>query len=88
MIVHPTHAQSYGTDPTADAVRATLRPASFQAARRDGDTPESAGRAMTFDVDKLYPNLAPAAERPSVVAAAARRLAAAFASIRHAVASL
>ena len=88
MIVHPTQTQSYGTDPTAAAVQAALRPATFQPARRAPEQSPSAGRAGTFDVDTLYPNLSTATERPSIVLAATRQIAAAFASLRHVIASL
>lgn len=88
MIIHHEQSSSYGTDPVAGAVRAALRPATFRAARRADDAQASLGRAATFDVDALYPNLSHAPGRSSFAAAARYRLAAALAGVRHAIASL
>jgi hypothetical protein len=81
MLINQTRSPSYGTDPVAGDVRSALRPATFQAARRADDAHASAGRAGTFNVDALYPNLSFAPVRPSIVAAAGRRIATAAAAL-------
>jgi hypothetical protein len=86
MIVSASTASaSYSVDPTAAALSASLRPASFSAARREDDSVMPPARAL--DIERLYPNLVHASEPahrisvPAALAASVRALRRAFAAV-------
>lgn len=77
IIVVSSPAPSHSTDPTAAAVSAALRPASFQAASR---TEKALAIGSQLDVDRLYPNLSAAKQSVRPMGA----IASALAALRHA----
>jgi hypothetical protein len=86
MLIKRPKSLTFGTDPVAAELTASLRSASFQpAARADEATVPDAGRAL--DIDRYYPSLA-AAAAPTPQPTLVQRLSAVVSSVRHAIASL
>jgi hypothetical protein len=86
MIHDTTQSLSFGTDPVAAALRATFHTSTLSCTARAAEA--APGASSPLDVDRLYPNLSVASDRPGVLSAAVGRLAVAAAAFRHAIASL
>jgi hypothetical protein len=81
IITASTAAVSHSTDPSAAAVTAGFRSASFRPAARADESHASA--CAPLDVDRLYPSLRPSVEAPKVL----RGMRAAIATLRRALAA-
>jgi hypothetical protein len=81
IITASTAALSHSTDPSAAAVTAGFRSASFQPASRI-DEPNRPSACAPLDVERLYPSLYPSVEAPKVL----RGMRAAIATLRRALA--
>jgi hypothetical protein len=68
IITASTAAISHNTDPSAAAVTAGFRSASFRPAAR-ADESHLASACAPLDVDRLYPSLRPSVEVPNVLKA-------------------
>ena len=66
IITVSTAAISHSTDPSAAAVTAGFRSASFRPAAR-ADESHLASACAPLDVDRLYPSLRPSVEAPKVL---------------------